>query len=233
MIEVFRSANFSFQNPEFLFLLLLIPLLSILYFFREYRGNTPALIFSSISILKSARGGVLKNFRHSVFVLRMIVLALLILAFARPRTSNQKQIVYSEGIDIVLCLDLSTSMFAEDFEPKNRIDAAKDVAREFIRNRVSDRIGLVIFQAKAFTQCPLTLDYSLLNRFIAGLRAGQMQEDGTAIGLALATATNRLRTSTAKSKLIILLTDGQNNAGEIEPQTAADLASALGIKVNN
>ncbi|KAK3605036.1 hypothetical protein CHS0354_000702 [Potamilus streckersoni] len=164
-------------------------------------------------------------------MLRVIGLVLLIFALARPRYENSKSNSFSEGIDIVLCIDLSTSMLAEDFQPKNRIEAAKMVAASFIDNRVSDRIGLVVFQAKAFTQCPITTDYNLLKSLLGQLRAGQIEEDGTAIGTAIATATNRLRDSKAKSRVIILLTDGQNNAGEVEPITAAHLASALGIKI--
>ncbi|MFQ3597187.1 MAG: VWA domain-containing protein [Chloroherpetonaceae bacterium] len=231
MLELFSKSNFAFQDKAFLWLLLLIPLLTALYVWRERRGRRAALLFSDVSQAVQTRQGWLKEFRHAVFAFRMIALALLILALARPVLENQKQNVYSEGIDIVLAMDLSGSMLAEDFEPKNRMEAAKEVAQDFVRKRISDRIGLVVFAGRSFTQCPLTLDYPLLLSMLSTLRAGSLQEDGTAIGMAIATSVNRLRTSTAKSRVIVLLTDGQNNAGEIEPVTAAELAAALGIKI--
>jgi len=231
MFDIFSLPNFSFQNPEFLFLFLLIPLLSGLYFYYERTGKKASLLFPDIRHPKKSIKQQIYKFRHFVFVLRMLALVFLILSFARPRLENQRQKVFSEGIDIVLAIDLSGSMLAEDFEPKNRIEAAKSVATDFIHQRLSDRIGLVVFSGKSFTQCPLTLDYRLLTSFIRELKAGTIEEEGTAIGTAIATATNRLRESTAKSKVIILLTDGQNNAGEIEPVTAAELAAALGIKI--
>ncbi len=231
MIDLFTQPNFSFQNPEAFLLFLLFPVLAFWYWHRERVGKTAALVFSDVRQVAQTRQSNVKAFRHIVFVLRLLALSFVILALARPRLENQKQSIYAEGIDIVMCIDLSGSMLAEDFEPKNRIDAAKEVAMDFVKNRVSDRIGLVVFAGQSYTQCPLTLDYQLLRSMIALLKAGRMQEDGTAIGMALATAVNRLRNSTARSKVIILLTDGQNNAGEIEPVTAAELAAALGIKV--
>jgi Ca-activated chloride channel homolog len=232
MIDTLFSANFSFQNPELLFLLLLIPALSALYIYRTLGGKSAAVIFSDIrQVVQTRQSRGFVQARHLIFVLRMIALFFVIIALARPRLENQKQNVFSEGIDIVMCIDLSGSMLAEDFDPKNRIEAAKSVAQEFVRNRLSDRIGLVVFAGRSYTQCPLTLDYPLVLGMMGGLRAGEMQEDGTAIGMALATATNRLRDSNAKSRIVILLTDGQNNAGEIDPVTAASLAAALNIKV--
>jgi Ca-activated chloride channel family protein len=159
----------------------------------------------------------------------MAALALLIIAFARPQSGIKGEEVTTQGVDIVLTVDISSSMKAEDIKP-NRVEAAKQVAREFIKGRKNDRIGMVVFAADAFTQCPLTLDYGILLSFLDEISIG-MIEDGTAIGMGLATAVNRLRTSAAKSKVIILLTDGRNNRGEIDPQTAADASRAFGIKI--
>jgi Ca-activated chloride channel homolog len=231
MFDFLSKSTFSFQNPEYLWLLILIPALAALYVYRERNGKTASFTFPSLKQIHQAEQPKLKSLRHSVFLLRLLALLFLTVAFARPRLENQKQKVYAEGIDIMLAIDLSGSMLAEDFDPSNRIEAAKTVAADFVRQRVSDRIGLVVFSGKSFTQCPLTLDYRLLTRFIHELKAGSIEEEGTAIGTAIATATNRLRDSNAKSKVIILLTDGQNNAGEIEPATAADLAASLGIKI--
>ncbi|MCS6989852.1 MAG: VWA domain-containing protein [Chloroherpetonaceae bacterium] len=231
MFDLLSKSNFSFQNKEFLWLLLLIPPLVALYWWRERNGRVASLAFSSVAQAFQTRQGWVKEARHAVFAMRVVALILLVLALARPVLENQKQVLYAEGIDIMLVMDLSGSMLAEDFEPKNRMEAAKEVAQEFVRKRVSDRIGLVVFAGRSFTQCPLTLDYPLLLSMLNSLRAGSMQEDGTAIGMAIATAVNRLRTSNAKSRIIVLLTDGQNNAGEIEPVTAAELAAALGIKI--
>jgi Ca-activated chloride channel family protein len=159
----------------------------------------------------------------------MIAFALLILALARPQSTSHGENVYSEGIDIVLALDISSSMLAEDFQP-NRIEAAKNVAQDFISGRTNDRIALVIFSSESFTQCPLTVDYAVLKNLLKPIKSG-MIEDGTAIGLGLANAVNRLKDSKAKSKVIILLTDGVNNRGEIDPITAAQIAASCGIRV--
>jgi Ca-activated chloride channel family protein len=230
MFHLVQLKNFSFQNPEFLWLLGLLPILAWLYWWRDVRGRSASIVFSDVKNLEAVKQGFVKNFRHIVIVLRLLGLALLIVAFARPRLENQRQSITADGIDIMMCIDLSGSMQAEDFEPKNRIDAAKQVAETFINNRVSDRIGLVVFAGKSFTQCPLTMDYKVLTKLLREIHTG-MIEDGTAIGMAITTATNRLRQSTAKSKVIVLLTDGQNNMGEIEPVTAAELAKAVGIKI--
>lgn len=231
MFDFLSKSNFSFQNPEYLWLLLLIPALAAIYVYRLRTGKTASFTFPNLKQILEAEQPKFRNLYHVLIVLRLLALALLIVAFARPRLENQKQKVYSDGIDIMLAIDLSGSMLAEDFDPSNRIEAAKTVAEDFVNQRVSDRIGLVVFSGKSFTQCPLTLDYRLLNRFIRELKAGTIEEEGTAIGTAIATATNRLRESNAKSKVIILLTDGQNNAGEIEPVTAAELAASFGIKM--
>ncbi len=231
MLDILTASNFSFQNPEYLFLLLLVPILAVYYVFKERLGKSASYVFANLSQIKETRRQKIHKFRHTLIVFRLLALSLLIVALARPRLENQHQKVFADGIDIVLAIDLSGSMLAEDFEPKNRINASKTVARDFIDQRVSDRIGLVVFSGKSFTQCPLTLDYQLLHRLIEALEAGNIEEEGTAIGTAIATATNRLRDSDAKSKVVVLLTDGQNNAGEIEPVTAAELAAALGIKI--
>jgi Ca-activated chloride channel family protein len=159
-----------------------------------------------------------------------LILTLLIAALARPQTGQSSKDAESQGIDILLALDISGSMQAEDFKPHNRLYAAKEVIKDFIRDRRSDRIGLVIFASESITQCPLTTDYSVLTTFVDRVEIGQI-EDGTAIGLGLASSINRLRHSESKSRIVILLTDGNNNAGEIDPLTAAELAQIMGIKV--
>lgn len=163
-------------------------------------------------------------------MLRMAVIFIFILALARPQDSQKEEEIITEGIDIMLTLDISGSMKAEDFAPQNRLSAAKDVLREFIKSRKNDRMGLVVFSRYSFTQCPLTLDYGALLELLDKVDIG-MIEDGTAIGMAIANAVNRLRDSNVKSKIIILLTDGVNNAGKIDPLTAAKLAKSIGIKL--
>lgn len=167
--------------------------------------------------------------RHFPFVVRMLAFVSLTAALARPYISNQWQEVTTEGIDIMIALDISTSMLAEDFKP-NRMEAAKKIAAEFINGRSSDRIGLVIFAGETFTQCPLTTDHNVLQNLLLGVKTG-MVEDGTAIGMGLANAVNRLRAGESKSKIIILLTDGVNNRGAIAPVTAAEIAHEFGIRV--
>jgi Ca-activated chloride channel family protein len=168
-------------------------------------------------------------FRHSVFVLQLLSLSMLVAALARPQSSNSWSNVTTKGIDIVIALDISSSMLAMDFRP-NRIEAAKDVAIQFISGRTNDRIGLVVFSGESFTQCPLTTDRAAVINLFKGLESG-MIEDGTAIGNGMATAVTRLKESDAISKVVILLTDGENNRGEIAPVTAAELAKTFGIRV--
>lgn len=218
----------TFANPEFLFLLLVIPGMVAWYYYRLQLKESEVR-YSTLQPFASLKPSVKERARHLPFALRMIALALVIIALARPQTTSKGENVYSEGIDIVLVLDISGSMLAEDFKP-NRIEAAKEVAQEFITGRTNDRIGLVIFSGESFTQCPLTVDYQVLKSLIKPLKSG-MIEDGTAIGLGLGTAVNRLRESKAKSKVIILLTDGVNNRGEIDPLTAAQIAQSYGIRV--
>ncbi|HTR82193.1 MAG TPA: VWA domain-containing protein [Bacteroidota bacterium] len=217
-----------FANKGFLFLLLLVPAISAWYYFRnKYRESD--IRFSTLMPFAETPSTRKERFRHLPFILRMIVLTLLILALARPQSTSHGENVYTEGIDIVIALDISGSMLAEDFQP-NRIEAAKAVAQDFINGRTNDRIGLVIFSSKSFTQCPLTLDYGVLKNLLKPIKTG-MIDDGTAIGLGLANAVNRLKDSKAKSKVIILLTDGVNNMGEIDPITAAQIAASFGIRV--
>lgn len=167
--------------------------------------------------------------RPVLLVLRLLAVALLIVALARPRTASVTENINSEGIDIVLCLDISGSMLARDFTP-NRLEAAKEMAKEFIEGRPSDRIGLVVFAGESFTQCPITTDHAVLINQVDKVKSGSL-EDGTAIGMGLATSVDRLRDSKAKSKVVILLTDGVNNTGLIDPQTALDIAKLYNVKV--
>lgn len=220
--------DISFANPELLLLLLIIPGLAAWYYYRLHAKESDVR-YSTLSPFGDIKYSMKERLRHLPFILRMIVLGLIIIALARPQSTMKGQNVHSEGIDIVLALDISGSMLAEDFQP-NRIEAAKNVAQEFISGRTNDRIGLVIFSGESFTQCPLTVDYDVLKSLIKPLKSG-MIEDGTAIGLGLGTAINRLRESKAKSKVIILLTDGVNNRGEIDPITAAQIAQSYGIRV--
>lgn len=220
--------DITFANPEFLFLLLVIPGMAVWYYYRLHAKESDVR-FSTLQPFAMVKYSAKERLRHLPFVLRMIALTLVIIALARPQSTSKGENVYSEGIDIVLALDISGSMLAEDFQP-NRIEAAKNVAQDFISGRTNDRIGLVIFSGESFTQCPLTVDYEVLKTLIRPLKSG-MIEDGTAIGLGLANAVNRLRESKTKSKVIILLTDGVNNRGEIDPITAAQIAQSYGIRV--
>ncbi|HDQ00231.1 MAG TPA: VWA domain-containing protein [bacterium] len=219
-----------FVNPEFFALLLVIPVL-IWWYFRRLNKATGSVRFSNLGNLKDIRATTSKKFRHLVFVLRMAVIVLLIFAFARPQSGIKEEKIITEGIDIMLAMDVSGSMLAEDLaRHKSRLDVAKDVASQFINQRTNDRIGMVVFSGKSFTQCPLTLDYGILLKFLKEIHIG-MIEDGTAIGMAIANCVNRLRTSKAKSKVVILLTDGRNNRGEIDPITAAQIAKTFNIRI--
>ncbi len=218
---------FRFAHPYLLSLLALVPLVA---WYALRHGRRRSVAYSSLDLMLAAGLGAPVWKRHAVLALRLAVLSLVIVGLARPQTGRSKHTTYAEGIDIMLVLDTSGSMQAQDFEPKNRLHVAKEVVKEFIAKRSQDRIGLVAFAADAITQCPLTLDYALLTKLVDAVDFG-MLEDGTAIGVALATACNRLRTSDAKSRIAILLTDGQNNAGMVDPITAARVAASLGIKV--
>ena len=217
-----------FASPYYLWLLaLLIPMIAY-YVWRTMQGGA-AIQISTIQGLKGAPRTVRYYLRHLPFVLRAAAFALLVVALARPQDVEQNVSTSTEGIDIMLSIDVSGSMLARDFKP-DRITAAKEVAGSFISDRYGDRIGLVAFAGEAFTQSPLTTDQSTLQTLLARIRSGLI-EDGTAIGNGLATTINRLRESDAKSKVIILLTDGVNNRGEITPMTAAEIAHAQGIRV--
>ena len=220
-----------FVNPQFFILFLIVPLLVIDYV-RRLKNKQGSIRFSSLNTLKDIgkKTSLKLKARHGLIFFRLIAVSLLILALVRPQSSQKDSEVLTEGIDIVMAVDVSTSMLAEDFKPNNRLEAAKEVAAEFIKGRKNDLIGLVVFAGKSFTQCPLTLDYGVLVTFLERIKAG-MVEDGTAIGMGLANAINRLQDSKAKSKVIVLLTDGMNNRGQIDPITAAKAARALGIKI--
>jgi Ca-activated chloride channel family protein len=219
----------DFATPWAFAGLILIPII-ILYYFRRAQRQWSDFRYPSLSLIKQLPKTTIQRFRHLPAVLRWVALALLIVALARPQRTSSEEQISTEGIDIVLTLDISTSMAAMDFQPDNRLEAAKKVAAEFVDNRTSDRIGLVVFAAQSFTQCPLTLDYRVLKDLMSKVQMG-MVEDGTAIGMAIANGVNRLRDSKAKSRVMILLTDGQNNRGELDPVTAAQTAAALGIKI--
>jgi Ca-activated chloride channel family protein len=218
----------SFKNPEFFYLLLLLLPMIAWYIWRQKKLGASIQFSSDMGFARIPKSWKY-YFRHSVFVLQMLSLSLLIVALARPQSSNSWSNVTTKGIDIVIALDISSSMLAMDFQP-NRIEAAKDVATQFISGRTNDRIGLVIFSGESFTQCPLTTDRATVINLFKGIESG-MIEDGTAIGNGLATAVARLKDSDAISKVVILLTDGENNRGEIAPVTAAELAKTFGIRV--
>lgn len=220
--------DMSFKNPEFLWLLLgLIPLI-VGYIVYQSRWQA-TLRLSDAEAFDAAPTSWKYYFRHLPFLLRTLVIGLVIVALARPQSSENFSNKEIEGIDIVIGTDISGSMQARDFQP-NRLEAAKEVAAEFIASRPNDRIGLVIFSGESFTQCPLTTDHNVVNNLLREIRSG-MLEDGTAIGLGLATAVARLKDSDAKSKVVILLTDGENNTGEVSPQTAGEIAKEFGIRV--
>ena len=217
-----------FKHPGFLFLMLgFIPMV-IWYVWRD-RDTWPTLQMSSTQAAKALPKSWRFYLRHVLFVLRLGGLALLIVALARPQTKDNDLERSVEGIDIMMAMDISGSMLARDFEP-DRLEASKAVAQEFIEGRPNDRIGLVVFSGEAFTQCPLTSDHAVLLNLFGGIKSG-MLKDGTAIGMGLATAVNRLKDSEAKSKVVILLTDGVNNQGAITPLTSAEIAQTFGIRV--
>ncbi len=218
----------TYANPLFLYLLAVITVMVAFYVLKQQKA-TASLRMPGLGPFKEARKTFRHYLRHVLFAFRTIAVMLLIIVLARPQATDKFQNVSTEGIDIVLALDISGSMLARDFKP-DRLEAAKDVATEFISGRPYDRIGLVVFSGESFTQCPLTTDHAVLINLLREVQSG-MIEDGTAIGMGLATAVNRIKDSQAKSKVIILLTDGVNNRGEISPETAAQIAKTYGIRV--
>ena len=218
----------TFAHPYLLLLLLVVPLM-VLWYVLRYRKQKPALQFSNITLFN----GVRKTFRQRayplLFVLRMVAVSAIIVALARPQSKLSRQEMKVEGIDIVMAMDVSGSMLAEDFKP-NRLEAAKKVASDFIDGRKNDRMGLVVFSGEAFTQVPLTIDHHVLHKQLYAIKSG-MVKDGTALGDGLATAINRIKDSEAKSKVIILLTDGINNQGAVDPQSAAEIAALYNIRL--
>lgn len=217
----------SFANPAYLLLLLLIPVIG--WYIWQLHDQDASIQMSSSSTLSREPKSLRVYLLHVPFVLRVAVIVLLSLALARPQLSNRWSKESTEGIDIMMALDISGTMQAEDLKP-NRLEAAKAVATDFVIDRPNDQIGLVVFAGESFTQCPLTTDHAVLVNLFKSVKFG-MIEDGTAIGLGLANAINRMKDSETKSKVVILLTDGSNNRGEIDPQTAAEIAKTYGIRV--
>lgn len=220
--------HITFAHPQFFLLLILIPVF-IFWQYKVRKKQQPSMILSTLNGLEKVPVSWRIRWRGILNVLRLLAFIFLVIALARPQNSHVNETVNSEGLDIVMSLDISGSMLAEDFSP-NRIEAAKKVAKEFIEDRPTDRIGLVIFSGESFTQCPLTTDQNVLREQLKNIRSGLL-EDGTAIGMGLATAVERLRNSKAKTKIIILLTDGVNNSGLIDPITALEIAKAYKIRV--
>lgn len=217
-----------FANIEYLFLLLLL-IPYIVWYILKRKKNEATLQISDARVYAHTPKSYKIYLLHLPFVLRLVALTMVILVLARPQSTNSWQNSEIEGIDIMLTIDVSTSMLAEDLKP-NRLEAAKDVAAEFINGRPNDNIGIVVFAGETFTQCPLTTDHAVLLNLFEGIRTGII-EDGTAIGMGIANAVTRLKDSKAKSKVIILLTDGTNNKGDISPLTAAEIAKSFGIRV--
>jgi Ca-activated chloride channel family protein len=215
----------TFMHPAYF--LLLVPIILLVYF--EMKKKSSAIRYSDLSFFKrtTRRGSVLRYVQPGMIIIALVFMTI---ALARPQKGRIYEEIETKGVDIILCLDISTSMRAEDFKPKNRLFVAKQKAKEFIEKRKGDRIGLVVFAADALTQCPLTFDHRILEHLLDYVDFGLL-EDGTAIGMGLATAVARLKGSKAKEKMIILLTDGRNNAGELDPESAAKLGQAYNIKI--
>jgi len=218
----------TFANKEFFYLLLLIPMFIGWYAWKN-KNLSDSVKISSFRQVRNIPVSIKARLRHLPYIFRWLSICFLIVALARPQSKKSFQDIKTEGIDIVLALDISASMLAQDLKP-NRLDASKQLAIDFISGRPNDRIGLVIFSGESFTQCPLTTDHTVLINLFSSVKSGMVQ-DGTAIGMGLATAISRLESSKAKSKVVILLTDGVNNAGTIAPMTAAEIAQPYGIRV--
>lgn len=220
--------QFEFANQGYLYFLLIIPALGLWYWYRYIKDSANIQVSDTESFERTPKS--LKQYLYfSLYVFRIVAIGLLIIALARPQSTSSRQDVTIEGIDIVMALDVSGSMLAMDLQP-DRLEAAKEVASEFIAGRTNDRFGLVIFSGETFTQCPLTTDHSVIINLFKDVKSG-MIEDGTAIGDGLATSVNRLKESKAVSKVIILLTDGVNNMGSLDPLSSADIAKIYGIRI--
>jgi Ca-activated chloride channel family protein len=219
----------QFASPWLLLSLAALPLVGLVHYLT-LRGSKSSVKVSDVSLVKGSRPTIWTRLRQAPIALRLAALALLGLALARPQSGASQEEILTRGIDIMLAVDNSTSMAAEDLKPRNRLAVAKASVADFIQGRKNDRIGLVVFAGRGYTRCPLTLDYDILTQLLSGVELAT-QDEGTAIGMGLVTAINRLRDSDAKSRVIVLLTDGRNNRGEIDPSTAASLAQSLGIKV--
>ena len=218
-----------FEYPRLLWLLALPALLLLRYIWRERTDRLPHLRVPTATPWKAGGGTLLSVIRHLPFLLREAALVLIVICLARPRSSTEMERIDTEGIDIMLAMDVSTSMLARDFKP-DRISAAKDIAIEFIAQRPTDRMGIVVFAGESYTQCPLTTDRATLINLMKAVETGLI-EDGTAIGNGLATAVGRMKDSDAKSRVVILLTDGVNNRGEVAPEMAAEIAKTYGVRV--
>jgi Ca-activated chloride channel family protein len=225
-MSLFKGLEFA--HPGFFWLFIIIPVMIAWYIWREQKLQG-SLSVSAIKGFSLPKKSIIPRLRHLGIGLRIFAIAALIVALARPQSSLSWQNTTTEGIDIIIASDISGSMLAEDFQP-NRLEAGKNIAIDFIKNRPDDRIGLVIFSGESFTQCPLTIDHDVLINLYKDIKNG-MIDDGTAIGMGLATAVNRLKDSEAKSKVVILLTDGSNNMGSIAPVTAAEIAKQFNIRV--
>lgn len=218
-----------FEYPKLLWLLVLPGLMILYYLYLEFKDRTPHMRVSTIVPWRHDGFSVMQIARHLPFVLRILFLVLIIICIARPRSSENFETIDTEGIDIMMAMDVSTSMLARDFTP-DRLEASKDIAIEFISQRPADRMGIVVFAGESFTQCPLTTDRATLINLMKEIQT-DLIEDGTAIGNGLATAVSRMKDSNSKSRVVILLTDGVNNRGEITPQNAAEMAKEYGIRV--
>ncbi|CAN5744707.1 VWA domain-containing protein [soil metagenome] len=218
--------DISFGQPFAFWLFLLLP---VLLAWHVYKSKSGASSIAVSTLDAKGLGSWKASFRHFPFLCRLLCLSFIIVALAKPQTKNDEQHAEGEGVDIVLCIDVSGSMTAQDFTP-NRLEAAKAVAIDFVNKRLTDRIGIVIFSGESFTQCPLTTDHNVLVAAIQNIRNGLL-EDGTAIGAGLGTSVDRLRTSKSKTKIVVLLTDGENNGGLIDPKTAKEIAKTFGVRV--
>ena len=218
-----------FDDPYFLILLIIVPILIFLYI-KERISRRGFVTYSDLTVVNKLAPSWKQRFKHLLFSMRMITLSFAVIALARPQSPFTEEEITTEGIDIILAIDVSSSMKAVDFQPSNRLEAAKIVSADFVNGRVHDRLGMVVFAGRSYTQCPLTLDYGIVHSFLESIHIG-MVEDGTAIGMAITTAVNRLRNSDAESKVVILLTDGRNNRGELDPITASQIAKTMNIKI--